>query len=183
MTNSFIKMVIVFSIGFASGAYFACKKMEEKYQAKADEQIEDMKEAFKEKESHMQEIIEEKSQKMAVDYALQHINLEREDGSSIYDTSSSGIEIIEPENFGELDDYETSFLTYYNDGFLTYDSDGSVVEDILGTVGPDALNNIGKYMPSMVHVRNHFYKKDYEITQSFEKYRDNHPLNGGEEDD
>ena len=39
------------------------------------------------------------------------------------------IEVIEPDQFGELDDYETSFLTYYADGKLVFDTEDQPVDD------------------------------------------------------
>ena len=90
------------------------------------------------------------------------------------------IEIIPSDEFGNEDDYETSFLTYYADGVMTYDSDGSRVEDIEKVIGPKALDNFGADEPDLVHVRNHNYRKDYEVLKVRNKYADLYP-NSGEE--
>ena len=90
------------------------------------------------------------------------------------------IEIIPSDEFGNEDDYETSFLTYYADGILAYDSDGSRVEDIEKVIGSKALDNFGAEAPDLVHVRNHNYRKDYEVLKVRNKYADLYP-NSGEE--
>ena len=78
------------------------------------------------------------------------------------------IEIIEPDHFGENDDYETSFLTYYADGALVFDGESKQVDedDIPTLIGTEALKHIGEFAPSMIHVRNNNYHKDYEILQA-----------------
>ena len=86
------------------------------------------------------------------------------------------IEVIEPDQFGELDDYETSFLTYYADGALVFDTENQPVDDddIPKIIGNEALDRIGEFVPSAVHVRNHNYHKDYEILRVRENWSGNH---------
>ena len=92
-----------------------------------------------------------------------------------------GIEVIEPDQFGELDDYETSFLTYYADGKLVFDTEDQPVDedDIPKIIGNEALNRMGEFALSAVHVRNHNYHKDYEIL----RVRENWPGNHDDEED
>ena len=92
------------------------------------------------------------------------------------------IEIIEPEEFGCDDEYETSFLTLYKDGVLAYDSDGSKVDDVEAVVGQKALDSIGKFMPDGIHVRNHNYHKDFEVVKALQNYADVYPDQVEEED-
>ena len=87
------------------------------------------------------------------------------------------IEIIEPDQFGEDDEYETRFLSYYADGKLVYDGEAEPLdeEDVKKTVGTEALTHIGEFMPSAIHVRNHNYHKDYEIMQVRQNWSDIDP--------
>ena len=91
------------------------------------------------------------------------------------------IEVIEPDQLGELDDYETSFLTYYADGTLAFDAENQPVDedDIPKIIGNEALNRMGEFALSAVHVRNHNYHKDYEIL----RVRENWPGNHDDEED
>ena len=77
------------------------------------------------------------------------------------------IEIIQPDEFGGIDDYETRGLTYYADGKLVFDEETMPVndDDIPNIIGTEALNHFGEFMPSTIHVRNNNYHKDYEIIQ------------------
>lgn len=77
------------------------------------------------------------------------------------------IEIIQPDEFGSEDDYETTFVTYYADGKLVFDGEEELVdeEDIPKIIGEEAVKHFGEFMPDIIHVRNHNYHKDYEITQ------------------
>lgn len=79
--------------------------------------------------------------------------------------------VIAPEEFGEMDDYETVSLTYYSDGVLTDDFDNEI-EDVEGMVGEDSLDHFGEYEDDSVFVRNDRYKTDYEILLDLRKYSD-----------
>ena len=87
------------------------------------------------------------------------------------------IEIIEPDAFGMIDEYETRFLTYYSDNKLVFDDETMPVneDDIPNLIGTEALKHFGEYMPSAIHVRNHNYHKDYEIMQVQQNWCDLHP--------
>ena len=79
--------------------------------------------------------------------------------------------IISPQEFGELDNYETSTLTYYDDKVLA-DSGDDVIEDIDEIVGEGSLTRFGEYEEDAVFVRNDILKCDYEILRSTVKYSD-----------
>ena len=100
-------------------------------------------------------------------------------GGSLYDLAAE--EGLEARILGELDDYETSFLTYYADGTLAFDTENHPVdeEDIPKIIGNEALDRIGEFAQSAVHVRNHNYHKDYEIL----RVRENWPGNHDDEED
>jgi len=79
--------------------------------------------------------------------------------------------VISPDEFDEMDSYETISLTYYADGVLTDDCD-ELVEDVDDVVGLDSLNHFGEYEDDSVFVRNDRYKCDYEILKDRRKYSD-----------
>lgn len=71
--------------------------------------------------------------------------------------------VIEPDEFGTIDDYDTRFLTYYADKVLT-DQWDNIIRDVENTIGRDSLNHFGEYdEPDIVHVRNERLKTDYEV--------------------
>lgn len=77
--------------------------------------------------------------------------------------------VIPPEDFGDIDGYETISLTYYSDKALADDRD-QLVEDIELTVGFASLGSFGQYEDDSVFVRNHALKCDYEILLDHRKY-------------
>lgn len=185
--KNFAKAALIFGAGFAAGAYYVYKRLKkeigEECQAYADEQIAEMRSVYTEKAAHMDEIIEEKSREKGIEFALNNLNLQDAAGNSIYDTTARTYELIPPDEFAEIDEYESTFLTYYKDGTLAYDQGGMVVDDPIRVVGPNAIDNIGKYAPDMIHVRNHLYRKDYEILRSEETYEERYGVKPDGEDD
>lgn len=71
---------------------------------------------------------------------------------------------IDPNEFGEFEDYRRIFLTYYADGVLA-DSDDEILddEDIENSIGTDFADYFGEYEDDSVHIRNDRLKCDYEI--------------------
>ena len=61
-------------------------------------------------------------------------------------------------------------LTIFADGVLAYDLNGFLVEDPDRVIGPHTLDHMGQFEPDEIHVRNHLYRKDYEILRSEETY-------------
>lgn len=164
------KFALTFAAGVFAGAYYMHTRMREEYQNYADEQIESMRQHFAEKEAKMDAEIESQAVKKGIDFAMEKLNLQDSEGKSIYETDTRTYELIPPDEFGEIDEFDTSFLTYTADRVLCYDQTGEKVENVQRTVGPDALDNIGKFIPDTIHVRNHLYRKDYEILRSLETY-------------
>ena len=85
-----------------------------------------------------------------------------EDSIEPLEAMRDDIEIIAPDEFGEIRDYEQVNLYLLRDEVLV-DDEGRPVENVLATVGPDALENIGVYESDSVYVRNHAQETDYAI--------------------
>lgn len=160
--------------GFLAGAYFMHVRMRKEYQEFADAQIKDVQEHYKAKEKNLDKKIEDEAQKKAVEL-ISGPYRQVDDPEKPDRAPMEPIEIIEPDEFGADDDYETSFLTLFADGVLAYDSDGSKVDDIEEVVGKKALGSIGKYMPDGIHVRNHAFHKDFEVVKALQNYADVYP--------
>ena len=177
--NKAIRDVLIFTAGFAGGAYFMHTVLLKKYQEYADKQIEDVRDHYWRKEAEMDKTIEEKATQKSFEQLAGKYRTESDPEAK---TTHEAIEIIEPDDFGSEDDYETSCLTYYADGKLVFDKENAPVddEDIPKTIGTEALKHFGEYMPSAIHVRNHNYHKDYEILQVRQNWAD---LNSDEEDE
>lgn len=91
----------------------------------------------------------------------------QEDPHSVEDTPY----VISPDEFGEMDGYETVSLTFYSDGTLADDND-EMIEDIEEIVGSDFRDHFGEYEEDSVFVRNDKRKCDYEILADQRPYSD-----------
>ncbi len=90
--------------------------------------------------------------------------------------------VIEPDELGELEGYETETLIYYSDGILTDDQDCRI-DNIDDVVGEESLTHFGEYEEDTVCVRNDRLKCDYEICRDLRKYSDVVPVRTLEEDE
>ena len=77
--------------------------------------------------------------------------------------------VIEPIEFGELDDYKTFELTYYEDGILE-DEDYDIVKNPEEILGPYALGSFGEYEDDSVFVRNERLRADFQILKDYRTY-------------
>lgn len=81
--------------------------------------------------------------------------------------------VISPAEFGEIENYETMTLIYYNDGILA-DSDNNRIDDIESCIGYESLNHFGEYddADDSVYVRNDDAMTDYEVLLDESNYAD-----------
>ena len=90
--------------------------------------------------------------------------------------------VIEPIEFGELDDYKTFELTYYEDGILE-DEDYDIVKNPEEILGPDALGSFGEYEYDSVFVRNERLRADFQILKDYRTYDEARSIGPGRVDD
>ena len=154
--NRFLRDVLMFTAGGAIGYFVSKKLLEVRYEQRYQEAVKDAKEAYSRLMSG--EDVEEPTDNIVpadelpdikeyaavlrkeeyVDYSDVAENCEKEDKKEPVDRPY----VIMPEEFGELDGYETISLTYYADGKLTYEDD-ELVDDVDEIVGEDSLTQFG----------------------------------------
>lgn len=197
--------VFIFVLGAAVGSLVTWKFVEEKYRRIADEEIESVKETFKNRESKIAEDekqaeelgvkspskefysqLKESTDKLTEDMHNYHklasnynsnskdykYTDENEEGEIVEDEPEDYPEpyVIAPEEFGELEDYQTEAFVYYEDKIVATNDD-RIVDDVEVLIG-DALEHFGDYEDDAVHVRNEKEKTDYEILRSEKNYTD-----------
>ena len=116
--NRTIRDVLLFGAGFAAGAYVMHTVFRTKYQEYADAQIDDMRDHYRKKEADLDTMIEEKAQQKSMEQLTGKYRTESDPEDIV---THDPIEIIQPDEFGDIDDYETRGLTYYADGKLVFD--------------------------------------------------------------
>lgn len=177
---------MMFVLGVAVGSVVTWRYVEKKYEQIAQDEIDSVKEVFSRRETEFTENTEArikadnaKEKPSIIEYAA----LLRKQGYTNYSDmadekpeevkeESMSIDkpyVIAPEEFGDLDDYETISLTYYADQILADDND-EIVDDVEDVVGFDSLNSFGEYEDDSVFVRNDRLKCDYEILLDQRKY-------------
>lgn len=164
-----LSSIIIFAAGASVGAVVTWKFLKTKYEQIAQEEIDSVKEYYRAgREPEAENEVEvEPEEEIAVN---EPDEAAVRDYSKVlkrcrYDTKSNSDKpyVISPDEFGELEDYETQTLTYYVDGTLIDDITDEPIEDVDDVVGVDSLNRFGEYEECSVFVRNDRFKCDYEI--------------------
>lgn len=176
--NKLVTGLLSFTLGAGIGSLVTWRLIKTKYERLADEEIErqvaSVKETYykrmpvpvkkeletkvepsddSEGSSNFRDYAEVLAKEGYVDYSTKNIE-KPSDTKKPY--------VIEPEEFGELDEYETMSYTYYADGVLV-DDGGDVIKDVDNAVGKDSLTHFGEFEDDSVHVRNDKWKCDIEI--------------------
>ena len=167
--------ILLFGAGFAAGAYFMHTMMRRAYDEKYRKEVQDLKAHWEKREANLDEEVEKKANQKGFELAMGPYRTES-DPEDIRKPEQA-IEIIEPDEFGADENYETSFLSFYADGKLVFDEETMPVndDDIPNIIGTEALNHFGEFMSSTIHVRNNNYHKDYEIIQVRQNWGDLYP--------
>lgn len=191
MGDKKIKNVLIFVAGAVIGSVVTARLVKEKYEKIAEDEIADMRDYYNEKikkkisdkseeKSSTEATDEEKEEydKIITDYNKAFVSSEEtkqvvesveEDEEDEEDDEEESIYIINPQEFGMPDDYETAFLNYYTDGYVTDEFD-DVIEDPERLIGKEALGNIGKFTEGLIHVRNESEMTDFEISEVSHDY-------------
>lgn len=187
-----LKYVLAALAGAAVGSAVTWKIVKTKYERIAQEEIDSVKEFYSDKyrkktEDSKEETLAKKEQneQMIGEY-MDHIDRytshsdenEQKGGSDIMD--KVGPQVISPDEYGEILEYETISLTYYADGVLTDDMD-EIIEDEEAIVGYNFAEHFDEYGddPDTVYIVNHRLKCYYEICKDDANYSD---LNSGIEE-
>lgn len=182
-----LKYILAALAGAAVGSAVTWKIVKTKYERIAQEEIDSVKEFYSEKYGKKTE--DSKEEKEALDraeqnkqlideyrnhivsYTSQSDNDDKKGGSDFMD--NVGPQVIPPEEYGEIREYETLSLTYYADDVLTDDMD-EVIEDIEATVGYNFADHFDEYSddPDTVYIINHRLRCYYEICKDDANYSD-----------
>lgn len=178
---------LMFVLGAAAGSLLTWKLLEKKYKDMAEDEINIVREHYRNKQKEKVEAIvehyieEDKLDNSTKEYTktvndlgytttvttyADGVPMEysvEEDGSVYIAQGPEQVApyVIAPEEYGNKDFYDLENWTYYADGVMT-DSNDEIVWDPERTIG-DALSHFGDYEDDAVHVRNENTKCDYEI--------------------
>ena len=188
--NNILSKVFIFVAGAAIGSVTTWKLLEKRNEQIIQQEVDEFKEYWSNKESvttsgHATTDDTESESNDSVTYTNNDKDEYEEKVSELGYTKEEkgGSEkmsyydkpyVIRPDEFGELDDYETISLTYYADKVLTDEND-EPIDDVDDIVGLDSLETFGEYEDDSVFVRNDRMRVDYEILLDMRNFSD---LNG-----
>ncbi len=170
------------------------KKLSDKYEAFAQEQIDSVKEKFTVPKADIKKFIDSKKDanlvathnrnkpditeyKRKVSNYTNYSDVEYEKEETRFEPANkSKPVVIDPDKYGyegddgEFADYDEVSLTYYADGILA-DEDDTIL-NLDEVIGEDSVNHIGDYEDDAVHVRNDGRKVYYEVLVDERSYKE-----------
>lgn len=176
--KSTLSKVVIFSLGAAAGSVVSWKLLKTKYEQIAQEEIESVREVYSKKQKELKKLEElynssiklnSEKEKPVEDYKNQYRNIAENYKKGGSESMKNKPYVVTPEEFGELDEYETISLTYYSDGILTDERD-EPIDNIDELVGVESLDRFGEYEDDSVFVRNDRLKCDFEILADNREY-------------
>lgn len=176
-----LKYAFAFLSGAAIASVATWKVLEKKYNKMIQEEVDAFKKYWTSREDHpvtspdSNNAEGKKADEESNDATLEeftstiadYVSTEEKGGSETLD--NIGPKVITPEEFGEIEEYDTISLTYFADGVLTDDMN-EPIEDVEGTVGYNFEKHFGEYEDDSVFIRNHRLKADYEILADERKF-------------
>lgn len=188
-----LSKLFIFAAGAGIGSAVTWKIVKSKYEQIAQEEIDSVKEYYHDKYDNKDdsEPVEEpvgdgvkRVAGLAADFKTEkpdlkdYANMIKEANYS-QEVETERPYVIQPLEYGEMDDYEVRSLVHYTDGVLV-DENGEIVEDVDHVVGGGYAAHIGEHEEDVVHIRNDVTKTDYEIladprSYSDLEYIDSHP--------
>ena len=177
--NSILNKTFIFSAGVAIGSVVTWKILESKYEQLIQEEIKAFKEEYSKAKKNDENDGEESDEvDLEEDFERKEYAsiIENEGYNDISIEKGDAVRVerpytIEPEEFGNLYNYESISLTYYSDNILADDMD-NIVDDVDLIVGDDFADYFGEYEDDAVFIRNDVRKCDYEICRDARRYHD-----------
>lgn len=186
--SSMLKNVLIFGAGLITGSICSIQIVKERLKEDAELEISEMREYYREKMKEckkeetitkedeefepIEDVIEKEEKIMSeIIQDKGYDNQEKEEKKEQTDTWDIPY-VINEEEYGAEDDYDTEVLTYFADKVLVDEVD-EIIEDIDTVVGLGNLSIFEEFEGAkVVYVRNEIYKTDFMICKDDWKYSD-----------
>lgn len=169
-----VKGIFIFALGVVSGTFAGAQIAKKKYEEIANEEIEEIRAYYKEREKEVKEVeepnaveapeeksieVEERRQYDNIIKRGNYMAVDEEEQNNVCDEAYP----IDPSEFGNEGKNATETLTYFADGVLVNEVD-EVVEDPDLVVGRHHIDIFNEFPDATcVYVRNDLDGTDYEI--------------------
>ena len=174
--NERLTNLLIFAAGTVIGSAVTYSLLKTKFEQMAQDEIDEVRELYLKKTEELNESNKETSSESKVSEYEKTLNSLKymngiEDEKEEESMKEDKPYVISPNEFGELDGYETNSLTYFADGVLTDDTN-TVIDNVDEVVGTDSLTRFGEYEDDSVFVRNDRHECDYEILLDNRRFSD-----------
>ena len=176
MNSGFI-IFASFVAGVGIGVFAADRWLDRKYEARMQEEVDSVKEAFRNAKP-----LPDLAPRNKPDTTHPTAEQKREYAMKVHELGYAEKQtaqtkmvpfVIAPEVFGADDEYDKISLTYYLDGTVADDSDRPMDDDdIEETIGKESLTHFGEYEDDSVYVQNDRLHVYYEILMDHRNYAD-----------
>lgn len=163
--NNNVKYALIFVAGTIVGAVSAVAIAKNKYESLAQNEIESIREYYKEKTQKKEEPKEEGYEELIENngYVSKEVEEVQDQPVEEIDDRYAAPFIIDLEEYGENPSYDTMTLTYFADGVLVDDVD-DLIDHPDSVVGLDNLKIFEEYDGcTAIYVRNDLWKMDFEV--------------------
>lgn len=168
-----IKYVFIFAFGVLSGTFAGAQIAKKKYEEIANEEIEEIRAYYKEREKEVKEVeepkaVEDPEEEEAKEEIKEYSNIIRRGNYVANDEEEQtntqyAPYAIDPSEFGKDGEYDTMTCTYFADGILVDDVEQEF-EDWDLHVGRHHIDIFNEFPEATcVYVRNDYDGMDYEI--------------------
>ena len=197
MNNTMIKQVVLFAVGAVAGSLATYVAMKTKCEKQIQEEVNSVRKAFatydestrdnNSEASTEPESKDEENSSNTKTYerynSLLHNYTPTEEPAK--NTSTTGKvrdyipEVIPPEDYGEIEEYDQLEYTYFADCVIV-DSDGDIVDadEVEDTISFESLNHFGDYESDAVYIKNDERHAYYAVYKDLRKYSEVRTLNG-----
>lgn len=181
-----LKGLFIFAAGAVAGAIAGAYLVKDKILADAREEINEVREYYKtkketkkedqpmeeqEKEEYkVEESEKEECREIISKHNYANYSKRTEEPETKVEANDTPY-VIDPEEFGEEEGYDTMTLTYFADGVLVDDTD-DVIDEPDSVVGLENLKVFEEFGASSVYVRNDIWRMDFEIIKDDWNYSD-----------
>ena len=165
-----MKGLFIFAAGVVAGAVAGAYLVKDKVMADAKQEIEEVREYYKsKKETKKEEKPVEEKEETKVEEKEEYQEITR--NYTNYNKASEQPKkevvdmpyVIDVEEYGELEEYDTATYTYFADGVLVDDVD-DVIDDPDPIIGLENLKIFEEFPGcSAIYVRNDIWRMDFEV--------------------
>lgn len=164
-----MKGTLYFLLGVATGSIVTKVLIKAQYKDMAEKEIKSVIDCFKSKKNK-----DDAQEKTECSSGPEYNDIIRNNNYSNTEKDKKVKDkpyIIDPDEYGEFEEYEKIILTHYSDNVLADELD-DVIDDVDSVVGLGYERHFGEYEADTVYVRNDAKKCDYEILYDRRRYRD-----------